>query len=87
MLIYFGFWNTQLRRESIQSSVGEMIYLNRQFTTVVITTVYDGIDAQIGPIAIVSLWMNGTQLYDIWHGPLMQMFINGTQTIDNRGYP
>ena len=47
----------------------------------------DGIDAQQGPIATISLMESGTQVYDIWHGPLMLMFINGTQTIDDRGYP
>lgn len=46
-----------------------------------------GIDDETGPVATITLFMNGTQLYDIWHGPLMPMFINGTQTIDDRGFP
>lgn len=46
-----------------------------------------GIEHEKGPIATISFLMNGTQWYDIWHGPLLKIFINGRQTIDNRGYP
>ena len=46
-----------------------------------------GLDAEQGPIATVSLLLNGTQVYDIWHGPIMWIYINGTQTIDDRGFP